>query len=93
MKKICLRLFNKKTPLYAGLGSKQKAFRNCQATYQKELCLLFEIRQFFSQSECTDRLEYDPSGKSNSLFQVEAETLNLLLFYADLMFFLCAINT
>ena len=42
MKKKCLRLFNKKTPLYAGLGSKQKKFSNCHATYQKELCLLFE---------------------------------------------------
>ena len=39
--KKCLRLFNKKTPLYARLGSKQKALSNCQATYQKELCLLF----------------------------------------------------
>ena len=25
-KKKCLRLFNKKTPLYAGLGSKQQNF-------------------------------------------------------------------
>ena len=40
--KQCLHLFNKRTPLYAGLGSKQKTFRNCQTTYQKELCLLFE---------------------------------------------------
>ena len=35
-KKKCLRLFNKKTPSYAGLGSKQKTFSNCQAIYQKE---------------------------------------------------------
>ena len=36
-KKI-LRLFNKKTPLYAGPGSKQKkTYSNCQATYQMEL--------------------------------------------------------
>ena len=41
-KKKCPRLFNKKTPLYVGLGPKQKTFSNCQATYQKELCLLFE---------------------------------------------------
>ena len=34
--KKCLRLFNKKTPLYVGLGSKQKTFSNCQAIYQKE---------------------------------------------------------
>ena len=46
-KKKCLRLFNKKTPLYAGLGSKQKTFSNCQATYQKELCLLFENQAIF----------------------------------------------
>ena len=32
-KKKCLRLFNKETPLYAGLGSKQKTFSNCEATY------------------------------------------------------------
>ena len=46
-KKKCLRLFNKKTPLYAGLGSKQKTFSNCQATYHKELCLLFENQAIF----------------------------------------------
>ena len=33
-------------------------------------------------------VEYDPSIKSNSLFQVGTEILNLLLFYADLWFFL-----
>ena len=33
------------------------------------------------------KIEYDPSGKSNSLFQVGAEILNLLLIYADLIFF------
>ena len=32
-------------------------------------------------------IEYDPSGKSNSLFQVGAEFLNLLLLYADVIFF------
>ena len=32
-------------------------------------------------------IEYDQSGKSNSSFQVEAEILNLLLLYGDLMFF------
>ena len=47
MKKKCLRLFNKKTPLYARLGSKQKTFSDCQATYQKELCLLFENQAIF----------------------------------------------
>ena len=30
--------------------------------------------------------EYDPSGKSNSSFQVRTEILNLLLLYADLIF-------
>ena len=35
------------TPLCAGLGSKQKTFSNCQATYQKELCLLFENHAIF----------------------------------------------
>ena len=32
-------------------------------------------------------IEYDPSSKSNSSFQVGAEILNLLLLYDDLMFF------
>ena len=32
-------------------------------------------------------IDYDPSGKSNSSFQVGANILNLLLLYADLMFF------
>ena len=32
-------------------------------------------------------IEYDPSGKLNLSFQFGAETLNLLLLYADLMFF------
>ena len=47
MKKKCLRFLSKKTPLYAGLGSKQKTFSNCQATCQKELCLLFENQAVF----------------------------------------------
>ena len=45
MKKKCLRPFNKRTPLYARLGSKQKTFSNCQATCQKEL--LFENQAIF----------------------------------------------
>ena len=32
-------------------------------------------------------IEYDSSGKLNSSFQVGKEGLNLLLLYADLMFF------
>ena len=32
-------------------------------------------------------IEYDPSGKPNSSFQVGAEILNLLLLHADLIFF------
>ena len=51
MKKKCLRLFNRKTPLHAGLGSKQKTFSNYQATYQKELCLLFENQTIFFTEE------------------------------------------
>ena len=47
-KKKCLRFFNKKRPLYAELGLKQKTFSNWQATYQKEL---------FSQTERTDKLD------------------------------------
>ena len=31
-------------------------------------------------------IEYDSPGKLNSSFQVGAETLSLLLLYADLMF-------
>ena len=35
-------------------------------------------------------MEYGPSGKSNSSFQVGADIfLNLLLLYADLMFSTC----
>ena len=45
--KKCRSLFNKKTPLYAGLGSKQKTFSNCQEIYQKELYLLFENQEIF----------------------------------------------
>ena len=41
--------FNKKTPLYAGLGLKQKTFSI--------------LGNFFSQSECTDRL--NPSSPSS----------------------------
>ena len=37
----------KKTPLYVGLDSKQKTFSNCQATYQEEICLLFENQVIF----------------------------------------------
>ena len=48
-KKTKLRPFNKKTPLYARLGSKQKIFSNCQATYQKQLQLLFETDNFFQR--------------------------------------------
>ena len=32
-------------------------------------------------------IEYNPSGKSNLSFQVEAEILNVLLLYVDLTFF------
>ena len=57
--KKCLRPFNKKTLLHAGLGSKQQSFNNYQASYQKELCLLFKkLRPFFSQSKPSDRCEH-----------------------------------
>ena len=51
-KKKCLRLFNKKTPLHVGLGSKQKTFSNCQATYQKELAwpAVRKSRNFFHRA-------------------------------------------
>ena len=45
----------KKPSLYAGVGSKQlksrlKTFSNCQATYQKELCTVFEkLGNFFTK--------------------------------------------
>ena len=48
------------TPLYAGLGSKHKTFSNYRATYEKELCLLFENRAIFLQSECTDSFDSPP---------------------------------
>ena len=34
-------------------------------------------------------IEYDPSGKLKSSFQIGAEILNLLLLYADLLFSMC----
>ena len=45
--KKCLRLFN-------------KTFSNCQATYQKELYLLFEKSGNFLKSEHRDRFESSP---------------------------------
>ena len=55
MKKTCLSLFVKKTPVYVGLASKQ------QNIYQTPSILsegtLWKIRQFFSQSKRTDRLD------------------------------------
>ena len=39
------------------LDLKQETFSNCQATYQKELSLLFENQEILSQSERTDRLD------------------------------------
>ena len=41
----------------------------------------------YSIQYCISDTEYDPSDKSNSSFQVGADILNLLLLYADLMFF------
>ena len=59
-KKNVYNFLIKKAPLYAGLGSKQKTFINCQATYQKESAGCLKIKQFFSQSERTDRLDPTP---------------------------------
>ena len=58
--KKCLSFFNKKRALYAGLGSKKtKTFSNYQATYQKELCLLFENQAIFF-TEWTHRYVWSP---------------------------------
>ena len=37
-------------------------------------------------------IEYDPSPKSDSSFEAEAEILCFLLLYADLIFFPCIIS-
>ena len=42
MKKKCLGLFNKKTPLYAGLGSKQKLLATAKQLIRQNSVLLFE---------------------------------------------------
>ena len=68
-KKKCKRIFNKKTTLYARLGSKQKAVSNCQATYQENFVCRLKIWQFLSQSERTDRLDPPPTVRFSSLFQ------------------------
>ena len=41
-----------------GYAHNSKIFSNCQATYQKELYLLFENPAIFLQSERTDRLDH-----------------------------------
>ena len=88
MKKKCLRFFNKKTPLYAGLGSKQKTFSNCQATYQKELCLLFENQAiFFHRANVQIGLTPPPPVRFSLFFkdlrfaEINSVSLNSLLFY------------
>ena len=45
MKKKCL--FNKKHLYTLDEAKNKKTFSNCQATYQKELCLLFENQAIF----------------------------------------------
>ena len=51
--------FIKKHLYMLNYAQNRKIFSNCQATYQKELCLLFEKSgNFFSQSERTDRLDH-----------------------------------
>ena len=58
MKKKTGYAFLRKKHLYMlDKKQKQKTFSNCQVTYQKELCLLFENQAIFSQSERTDRLD------------------------------------
>ena len=57
-KKKCLLLFNKKHFYMLGQAQNRKIVSNCQATNQKELCLLLEKSSiFFSQSKCADRLD------------------------------------
>ena len=45
-KKKCLSIFNKKTPLLDQVQN-SKTFSNCEATYKKEFCLLFEKSGYF----------------------------------------------
>ena len=58
-KKNAYTFLTKKAAFYAGLDSKQKTFGNYQATYQKELCLLFENQQFFHRMK-VERLDPTP---------------------------------
>ena len=55
--KKCLRLFNKRTPLCAGLGPKQKHLATAKQLIRKNSACCLRIRQFFSQSKRTDRLD------------------------------------
>ena len=56
--KKCLRLFNEENLYMLDYAQNRKTISNCQATYQKKLYFLFEkIRQCFSPSEHTDRLD------------------------------------
>ena len=57
-KKKCLRLFNKRTPVYAGLASKQQNIYQTPSILSERT--LWKIRQFFSLSKRTDRLDLLP---------------------------------
>ena len=63
----------------------RKAFSHCHATYQKELSLLFEKSgNFFSQSECRDRLDPPlPPSTPPPLFVFVRYLRNLLLPFHD----------
>ena len=47
--KYQIKIINKKSPLCAGLGSNRKTLRNCQAAYQKQLCLKIQTIFFFDR--------------------------------------------
>ena len=57
-KNIYMLIYNKS--FKKGLRLFNKSFSNCQATYKKELCLLFEKSGNFSQSEHRDRFDSSP---------------------------------
>ena len=69
--KKCLCLFNKKTPLYAGLTqNRKKNFNNRQVTYQKELFLLFEkLGNFFHRANVQIVFTLPPPVRFCSLFK------------------------
>ena len=52
-KKKCLCLFNKKTPLYAGLGSKLQNFQQLPSNLlERNVCCLKTQGVFFTKQTC-----------------------------------------